>query len=138
MHHGRCPRLLAALDYAEQQQQQQLQVTASDNGGSVADFTAITPPLQSAVVTTMAAGNNSSNNGGGNLGIAPRASPEISEAEASTNMCHRLNVHRASSVSYNGNDNAVVGNVQVEASTVSPHVRYACENTRCIKDEWRN
>ncbi|XP_050464943.1 voltage-dependent T-type calcium channel subunit alpha-1G isoform X6 [Cataglyphis hispanica] len=117
MHHGRCPRLLAALDYAEQQQQQQLQVAASDNGGSVADFIAITPPLQSAVVTTMTAGNNSSNNGGGNLGIAPRASPEISEAEASTNMCHRLNVHRTSSVSCNGNDNAVVGNVQAETNS---------------------
>jgi len=117
------------LEYAEQQQQQQqqqqLQVATSDNGGSVADFAAVTSPLQSAIGTTT--GNNSGNNGG-NLGIAPRASPEISEAEVSTNMCHRLNVHRTSSVSCNGSENVVVGNVQAEASTVIPHVRYACEN----------
>ncbi|KMQ95168.1 voltage-dependent t-type calcium channel subunit alpha-1g-like protein [Lasius niger] len=147
LHHGRCPRLLAALDFAaeqqQQQQQQQLQVATSANGGSVTDFAAVTSPLQSAVaVTTTTIGNNSGNNGSGNLGIAPRASPEISEAEVSTNMC-RLNVHRASSVSCNGSDNAVVGNVQAEASTVIPHVRYACENASRdasldIKYEWRN
>ncbi|XP_072749340.1 ca[2+]-channel protein alpha[[1]] subunit T isoform X3 [Anoplolepis gracilipes] len=119
-HHGRCPRLLAALDYAEQQQQQQqqlLQVAVGGNAGSVADFTAVTSPLQSTVATATTAGNNSGNNGSGNLGVAPRASPEISEAEVSTNMCHRLNVHRTSSVSCNGSDNAAVGNVQVETNS---------------------
>lgn len=115
LHHGRCPRLLAALEYAEQQQQQP-QVVASGNGGSVADFTTITPPATAVVAIATPASAGNSVGGSGNLGIAPRASPEISEAEASANMCHRLSVHRASSGSCNGSDNAVVGNA-AEAST---------------------
>ncbi|KAG5327931.1 CAC1G protein, partial [Acromyrmex heyeri] len=115
LHHGRCPRLLAALEYAEQQQQQQ---ATNGNGGSIADFATITSPTQSAMAiaapTVPTIGN--SVGGSGNLGTAPRASPELSEAEASANVCHRLSIHRTSSVSCNGSDNAVVGNV-AEAST---------------------
>ncbi|EGI61013.1 Voltage-dependent T-type calcium channel subunit alpha-1G [Acromyrmex echinatior] len=107
LHHGRCPRLLAALEYAEQQQQQQQQAT-NGNGGSVADFATITSPTQSAMAiaapTVPTIGN--SVGGSGNLGTAPRASPELSEAEASANVCHRLSIHRTSSVSCNGSDNA--------------------------------
>ena len=125
MHHGRCPRLLAALEYAEQQQQQQQQAI-NGNDGSVADFATITSPTQSAMAiaapTVPTIGN--SVGGSGNLGTAPRASPELSEAEASANVCHRLSIHRTSSVSCNGSDNAVVGNV-AEASTdiVDLHAR---------------
>lgn len=117
LHHGRCPRLLAALEYAEQQQQQP-QVVASGNGGSVADFTTITPPATAVVAIATPASAGNSVGGSGNLGIAPRASPEISEAEASANMCHRLSVHRASSGSCNGSDNAVVGNAAETNSTL--------------------
>ncbi|XP_011061774.1 PREDICTED: voltage-dependent T-type calcium channel subunit alpha-1G isoform X1 [Acromyrmex echinatior] len=119
LHHGRCPRLLAALEYAEQQQQQQQQAT-NGNGGSVADFATITSPTQSAMAiaapTVPTIGN--SVGGSGNLGTAPRASPELSEAEASANVCHRLSIHRTSSVSCNGSDNAVVGNVAETNSTL--------------------
>ncbi|XP_024872842.1 voltage-dependent T-type calcium channel subunit alpha-1G isoform X2 [Temnothorax curvispinosus] len=115
LHHGRCPRLLAALEYAEQQQQQQ---ATSGNGGSVIDFATITSPTQSAVAIAAPVTVGNSVGGSGNLGSAPRASPEVSEAEASANMYHRLSVHRASSVSYNGSDNAVVGNVAETNSTL--------------------
>ncbi|XP_071560720.1 ca[2+]-channel protein alpha[[1]] subunit T isoform X2 [Temnothorax nylanderi] len=119
LHHGRCPRLLAALEYAEQQQQQQQQQQAtSGNGGSVIDFATITSPTQSAVAIAVPVTVGNSVGGSGNLGTAPRASPELSEAEASANMYHRLSVHRASSVSYNGSDNAVVGNVAETNSTL--------------------
>ncbi|RLU22910.1 hypothetical protein DMN91_005188 [Ooceraea biroi] len=114
LHHGRCPRLLAALEYAEQQQQQ----VAVSNGGSVADFATITPPVQSAVAIAAPASAGNSVGGSGNLGTAPRASPEVSEAEASANTCHGLSVHRASSASCNGSDNVAVGNAAETNSTL--------------------
>lgn len=129
LHHGRCPRLLAALEYAEQQQQQQqqqLQVAISGNGGSmIIDSPTIASPLQAVAMTVPITAGNS---GSGNLGIAPRASPEISEADTSANACRRLSLHRASSVSCNGNDN-VVGNV-AEAS--SPDVLRTVETGDAI------
>ncbi|KYN07935.1 Voltage-dependent T-type calcium channel subunit alpha-1G [Cyphomyrmex costatus] len=124
LHHGRCPRLLAALEYAEQQQQQQQQQATNGNGGSVGDFAAMISPTQSAMAIAVPTTIGNSVGGSGNLGTAPRASPELSEAEASANVCHRLSIHRTSSVSCNGSDNAVVGNV-AEASTdiVDLHAR---------------
>ncbi|XP_014476134.1 PREDICTED: voltage-dependent T-type calcium channel subunit alpha-1G isoform X2 [Dinoponera quadriceps] len=116
LHHGRCPRLLAALEYAgQQQQQQQLQVATNGNGGSMGvDSPTIASPLQAVTTTAPTSIGNSSN-----LGIAPRASPEISEAETSANVCHRLSVHRASSVSCNGND--VMGNpAETNSTLLSP------------------
>ncbi|XP_071560723.1 ca[2+]-channel protein alpha[[1]] subunit T isoform X5 [Temnothorax nylanderi] len=131
LHHGRCPRLLAALEYAEQQQQQQQQQQAtSGNGGSVIDFATITSPTQSAVAIAVPVTVGNSVGGSGNLGTAPRASPELSEAEASANMYHRLSVHRASSVSYNGSDNAVVGNVAEPGLTVTPGERNVCSSEK--------
>lgn len=121
LHHGRCPRLLAALEYAEQQQQQQpqqQQVASNGNGGSVTDFVMVTPSVQPTVaISTPTTGGNSVG-GSGNLSVAPRASPEASEAEASANTCRRLSAHRASSVSYNGSENIVVGN-PIEASILT-------------------
>ncbi|XP_039307104.1 voltage-dependent T-type calcium channel subunit alpha-1G isoform X4 [Solenopsis invicta] len=127
LHHGRCPRLLAALEYAEQQQQQQ---AASANGGSVADFAAITSPTQSAMAIAATTTVGNSVGGSGNLGTAPRASPELSEAEASSNMGYRLSVHRTSSVSCNGSDNAVVGNATEPGLTVTPGERNVCSSEK--------
>ncbi|XP_032672120.1 voltage-dependent T-type calcium channel subunit alpha-1G-like isoform X4 [Odontomachus brunneus] len=123
LHHGRCPRLLAALEYTEQQQQQQqqqqqLQVAINGNDGSmIIDSPTIASPLQAVAATApMSAGNS----GSGNLGIAPRASPEISEADTSANACHRLSVHRASSVSCNGNDNVMGTAAETNSTLLSP------------------
>ncbi|XP_011633277.1 voltage-dependent T-type calcium channel subunit alpha-1G-like isoform X3 [Pogonomyrmex barbatus] len=119
LHHGRCPRLLAALEYAEQQQQQQQQVV-SGHGGSVADFAAITSPTQSMVAIAAPTTVGNSVGGSGNSDTAPRASPELSEAEASTNMCHRLSVHRTSSASCNGSDNVVGNAAETNSTLLSP------------------
>lgn len=135
LHHGRCPRLLAALEYAEQQQQpQQQQAAGNGNGGSVTDFAMVTPSVQPtvAISTPTTAGN--SVGGSGNLSIAPRASPEASEAEASANTCHRLSAHRASSVSYNGSENIVVGN-PTEASVLTCYALYTRSIMHYIKIE---
>ncbi|XP_076671262.1 ca[2+]-channel protein alpha[[1]] subunit T isoform X2 [Andrena cerasifolii] len=117
VHHGRCPRLLAALEYAEQQQQQGI----GSGGGSLADFTANSPSAQGAIITTAIANNSGSN---GNLAIAPRASPEVSEADISSNMCNRLGLHRTSSVSCNGSDNvlsnATEASIQTNNALLSP------------------
>ncbi|KAG7209645.1 hypothetical protein KM043_011292 [Ampulex compressa] len=113
LHRGRCPRLLAALEYADQQQG----ASNSGGGGSVADFPTNSPPVQS-VTTSVTVGNNGGSNG--NLGIAPRASPEVSEAEASANMCHRLSLHRASSVSCNGSDNTIANTTETNNALLSP------------------
>lgn len=90
-----------------------------------------------AIAATTTVGN--SVGGSGNLGTAPRASPELSEAEASSNMGYRLSVHRTSSVSCNGSDNAVVGNA-TEASTniVDMHARTRYEIFLRVTDERRN
>ncbi|KYQ53200.1 Voltage-dependent T-type calcium channel subunit alpha-1I [Trachymyrmex zeteki] len=133
LHHGRCPRLLAALEYAEQQQHQQQQAT-SGNGGSIADFATIASPTQSAVAiaapTAPTIGN--SVGGSGNLGTAPRASPELSEAEASANVCHRLSIHRTSSVSCNGSDNA--GAIEVRTLLSPPCTHYRRRSSVMFSD----
>ncbi|CAK9820055.1 Voltage-dependent T-type calcium channel subunit alpha-1G [Anthophora plagiata] len=112
LHHGRCPRLL------EQQQQQQ---GIGSGGGSLTDFGANSPPTQAAILATAISNNGGSN---GNLAIAPRASPEISEADISSNMCHRLGLHRTSSVSCNGSDNvlsnATEASIQTNNALLSP------------------
>ncbi|XP_076162993.1 ca[2+]-channel protein alpha[[1]] subunit T isoform X2 [Ptiloglossa arizonensis] len=119
-HHGRCPRLLAAIDYAEHQQHSQQQGIGS-GGGSLADFTATSPPTQSGILSTAVANNGGSN---GNLAIAPHASPEVSEADVSSNVCHRLALHRTSSVSCNGSDNilsnATEASIQTNNALLSP------------------
>ncbi|XP_076757109.1 ca[2+]-channel protein alpha[[1]] subunit T [Xylocopa sonorina] len=115
LHHGRCPRLLAALENAEQQQ------AIGSGGGSLTDFTANSPPTQAAILAT-AIGNNGGSTG--NLAIAPRASPEISEADVSPNVCHCLGLHRTSSVSCNGSDNilsnATEASIQTNNALLSP------------------
>lgn len=117
IHHGRCPRLLAALEYAEQQQQQQQQGVAS-GGGSLTDFAANSPPTQTAILATALSNNGGSN---GNLAIAPRASPEISEADVSSNVCHRMALHRTSSVSCNGSDNVFSNATEASIQVCSVH-----------------
>ncbi|XP_076629158.1 ca[2+]-channel protein alpha[[1]] subunit T isoform X2 [Colletes latitarsis] len=115
LHHGRCPRLLAAIEYAEQQQ------GIGSGGGSFPDFTATSPSSQGGILGTAIANNGGSN---GNLAIAPRASPEVSEADVSTNVCHRLALHRTSSVSCNGSDNilsnATEASIQTNNALLSP------------------
>nr|XP_031829681.1 voltage-dependent T-type calcium channel subunit alpha-1G isoform X6 [Nomia melanderi]XP_031829682.1 voltage-dependent T-type calcium channel subunit alpha-1G isoform X6 [Nomia melanderi]XP_031829683.1 voltage-dependent T-type calcium channel subunit alpha-1G isoform X6 [Nomia melanderi] len=119
-HHGRCPRLLAALEYAEHQQQQQQQGIGS-GGGSLTDFTGNSPPTQPAILGNAVASNGGSN---GNLAIAPRASPEVSEADISSNVCNRLGIHRTSSVSCNSSDNilsnATEASIQTNNALLSP------------------
>ncbi|XP_061937482.1 voltage-dependent T-type calcium channel subunit alpha-1G isoform X5 [Apis cerana] len=119
LHHGRCPRLLAALEYAEQQQQQQQGI--GSGRGSLTDFQANSPPTQTAILATSIGNNGGSN---GNLAIAPRASPEVSEADVSSNVCNRMGLHRTSSVSCNGSDNilsnATEASIQTNNALLSP------------------
>ena len=80
LHHSRCPRLLAALE-SEQ--------LASGNG----DFV----------------GASAVGGGSGTIvaGVAPRASPEVSETELSLNQCQqRASLHRNASLT-NGSDNNI-------------------------------
>ncbi|XP_043790226.1 voltage-dependent T-type calcium channel subunit alpha-1G isoform X2 [Apis laboriosa] len=119
LHHGRCPKLLAALEYAEQQQQQQQGI--GSGGESLTDFPANSPPTQTAILATTIGNNGGSN---GNLAIAPRASPEVSEADVSSNVCNRMGLHRTSSVSCNGSDNilsnATEASIQTNNALLSP------------------
>ncbi|XP_017887476.1 voltage-dependent T-type calcium channel subunit alpha-1G isoform X3 [Ceratina calcarata] len=122
LHHDRCPRLLAALENTDQQQQQQQQQGIGSGGGSLTDFTANSPPTtQAAIIATAVTSNGGST---GNLAIAPRASPEVSEADVSSNACHCLGVHRNSSVSCNGSEhvlsNATEASIQTNNALLSP------------------
>ncbi|KAK9301586.1 hypothetical protein QLX08_006035 [Tetragonisca angustula] len=125
IHHGRCPRLLAALEYAEQQQQQQQQGLGS-GGGSLTDFPANSPPTQAAILATAINNNGGSN---GNLAIAPRASPEMSEADVSSNVCH-VGLHRTSSVSCNGSDNVLSNATEASIQTNNALLSPPCTNYR--------
>nr|XP_034187863.1 voltage-dependent T-type calcium channel subunit alpha-1G isoform X2 [Osmia lignaria] len=124
LHYGRCPRLLAALEYAEQQQQQQ---GIGSGDGSLTDFTANSPPSQGAILATAVSNNGGSN---GNLAVAPRASPEISEADVSSNVGHRLGLHRTSSVSCNGSDNVVSNATEASIQTNNALLSPPCTHYR--------
>lgn len=117
LHHGRCPRLLAALEYAEQQQQQQQGI--GSGRGSLTDFQANSPPTQTAILATSIGNNGGSN---GNLAIAPRASPEVSEADVSSNVCNRMGLHRTSSVSCNGSDNILSNATEASIQVCFVHI----------------
>ncbi|KAF7415260.1 hypothetical protein HZH68_003749 [Vespula germanica] len=117
IHHGRCPRLLAALEYAEQQQQQQQQQQQSSGiCGSVGEFATNGPASQAGITT----GVSSNGAGNGNTGIAPRASPEVSEAEMSSNSYNRPGLYRAASVSCNGSDNIISNATDTNNALLSP------------------
>ncbi|XP_026299337.1 voltage-dependent T-type calcium channel subunit alpha-1G isoform X4 [Apis mellifera] len=124
LHHGRCPRLLAALEYAEQQQQQQ---GIGSGGGSLTDFPANSPPTQTAILAT-AIGNIGGSNG--NLAIAPRASPEVSEADVSLNVYNRMGLHRTSSVSCNGSDNVLSNATEASIQTNNVLLSPPCTHYR--------
>ncbi|XP_076301495.1 ca[2+]-channel protein alpha[[1]] subunit T isoform X2 [Lasioglossum baleicum] len=126
LHHGRCPRLLAALEYAEQHQQQGVGVVSG--GGSLNDFAVNGPPTTQAAIL----GNSVASNGGsnGNLAIAPRASPEVSEADVSSNICNRLGIHRTSSVSCNGSDNVVSNATEASIQTNNALLSPPCMHYR--------
>ncbi|XP_012271946.2 voltage-dependent T-type calcium channel subunit alpha-1H [Orussus abietinus] len=90
VHRERCPRLLAALECGEQ-------VDPGDSGpigGSL-----------NAIVT-------------GTGSLAPRASPEVSETEVSSNQC-RPSLQRIPSVS-NGSDSNIVNAAETNSALLSP------------------
>lgn len=109
--------MLAALEYAEQQQQQQQGI--GSGGGSLTDFPANSPPTQTAILAT-AIGNIGGSNG--NLAIAPRASPEVSEADVSLNVYNRIGLHRTSSVSCNGSDNVLSNATEASIQVCFVHI----------------
>ncbi|XP_015590684.1 voltage-dependent T-type calcium channel subunit alpha-1G isoform X2 [Cephus cinctus] len=91
VHHSRCPRLLAALESGEQP------------GHGIGSDLGVNAMVMA---------------GSGSLPLAPRASPEVSETEVSSNQC-RSGLQRMPSVS-NGSDNTIVNTTEANNALLSP------------------